>query len=101
MPAVSTMTAVHEQVHDRAEQNQRIRQQAEDMSCVLGDEVEGCECEKDDQSQASGQSQKGADAAGGQRVLMVHCVLHRCALHIRFVSTVMIVDAAESHLSPH
>lgn len=48
LPAVS---AVHEQVNDRAEQQQCVRQRAEHMRPVLGHEEKGCDGNEDAESQ--------------------------------------------------
>jgi hypothetical protein len=45
--AVAAMSSVHEDVNDRAEKQERIRQQAEDVRSVLLQEEEGRDRQKE------------------------------------------------------
>jgi hypothetical protein len=50
-PAVATVTSMHEQVNDRAEQQQRIRRDSEDVCPVLLPKEEGCNGQKQAEAQ--------------------------------------------------
>lgn len=45
-------TAVHQEVHQRAQEQQRVRQEGVQVRGVLGDEKECCDAQENDEGQA-------------------------------------------------
>jgi hypothetical protein len=48
------MAAVHEDMHQRAGQDQQVWQRTEDVRCMLGQEVGACDGDADKEGQAGG-----------------------------------------------
>jgi len=83
MIAVPTVTTMHEQVHDRAEQNQPVGQQAEDVCRMLGGEVESRDGQEDDQDDTCPRSQKSTEVRLGCPLAVHISMLLARACHAR------------------
>ena len=60
MALATAVPAVHEDVHQRTQQDERLREKSEDVGRVLGEQIEGCHTDENQAGNAGARAPESA-----------------------------------------